>query len=574
MDGDYAYESPEGAKLSPIKRLLRLLFPERRDITIVIAFSVGVGIMTLATPVAVQALVNFVAFGGLLQPLVILGLLLLVFLSVAGAMRVFKTWVVEVMQRRIFVRVATDLSQRLPRVRLDAYDHGHGPELVNRFFDVLTVQKAGAALLLDGVGVVLQTLIGLTILAFYHPVLLAFDALLVVAIFFVLFILGRGAVRTAITESKAKYAVAASLEEIARNPTSFKLAGGPAFAHQRTDQLAVEYVSARRKHFSIVLRQVVGAVALQAAAGTALLTIGGWLVIEGQLTLGQLVASELIVSIVLASFAKIGKQLESYYDLLAGVDKLGQLIDLPVERATGQCYTARKTGLEVAINGISFGYRAGENLLEDFNLRISGGDRVCVVGSHGSGKSTLADILYGLREPDFGNIELDGIDMRELDLRSIRHDVVLVKGFEMIEGTVTDNIRMNRASVTMEDVRRALSDVGLLAEMRSLPDGLDTWISSSGAPLSLGQAKRLMLARAIAGRPRLLVLDDLLDDLDKEARQSVIDMLVSPERSWTLIVFSHGGWDCKGIGRIVALPGRMPTSGARRAVAVPATQEV
>jgi putative ABC transport system ATP-binding protein len=136
--------------MSPIRRLMALLRPERRDVTIVILFAIGVGVLTIATPVTVQVLVNFVAFGGLVQPLIVLGILLLAFLSLAGAVRVFKTWVVEMLQRRIFVRVATDLSHRLPRVRTEAYDRGHGPELVNRFFDVLTVQKAGATLLLTG----------------------------------------------------------------------------------------------------------------------------------------------------------------------------------------------------------------------------------------------------------------------------------------------------------------------------------------------------------------------------------------------------------------------------------------
>ncbi|MGB0716016.1 MAG: peptidase domain-containing ABC transporter [Phycisphaerae bacterium] len=565
---NHAKTDPASAPLSPIKRLLKLLFPERRDITIVIAFAVGVGILTLATPVAVQALVNFVAFGGLMQPLVILGLLLLAFLSLAGAMRVFKTWVVEVMQRRIFVRVSTDLAQRLPRVRVDAYDSGHGPELVNRFFDVLTVQKAGAALLLDGVGVVLQTLIGLTILAFYHPVLLAFDAILVVAIFFVLFILGRGAVRTAIKESKAKYAVAASLEEIARNPTSFKLSGGPEFAYQRTDSLAVDYVSARQKHFAVVIRQVVGAVALQALAGTALLTIGGWLVIEGQLTLGQLVASELIVSIVLASFAKIGKQLESFYDLLAAVDKLGQLIDLPLERSEGENQGQSSKGMALQIAGLTFGYRSDHKLLDGFNLHVRSGERVCIVGRHGSGKSTLADLLYGLREPGSGRIELDGVDIREVSLSTLRKNVSLVKGFEMIEGSIIDNVRMNREGISMTEVRQALDDVGLLRELRALPQGLNTWVSSTGNPLSFGQARRLMLARAIVESPRLLVLDDLLDDLDADACRVVTDTLLAPSRPWTLVILSRSDWTHRDLDRVIRLPEHSPTGSAGSAAAL------
>lgn len=525
--------------LSPIRRLLRLLSQERRDIAIVIAFAIGVGVLTLATPVAVQALVNIVSFGGMTQPLLVLALLLLGFLSLAGTIRAFKAYVVEVLQRRLFVRVVTDLGYRLPRVHVESFDRNHGPELVNRFFDVLTVQKVGATLLLDGVAVVLQTIIGLLILAFYHPFLLAFDVVLVAGIAFVLFVMGRGAIRTAIVESKAKYAVAASLEEIVRNPLSFKQVGGPQLAQRRADTLAVGYVQARRQHYRVVFRQIVSSLALQALAATALLTLGGWLVINGQLTLGQLVASELIVSIVLASFAKLGQKLESFYDLLAAVDKLGQLLDLPLERDSGEQLELSTSGSELRLVDIKFAYAGQRPVLGDFNLRVNPGERVHVVGGHGSGKSTLAELLYGLRVPTGGRIELDGVDLREISLVSLRRQIAVVKGVEMIDGTIEENVSMGRPEVGAADVRAALETIGMLEEVRELPDGMATVLNSSGAPLSSGQALRLMLARAIAGKPRLLVLDDVLDDLDIDARREALRALVHPDNGWTLIIMNR-----------------------------------
>lgn len=545
---------------SPIARLLRLLASERRDIAIVIVFAVGVGVLTLATPAAVQALVNIVSFGGVIQPLVILSLLLLAFLSLAAAIRAVKAYFVELLQRRLFVRVVLDLSQRLPRVRTEAYDRDHGPELVNRFFDVMTVQKVGAALLLDAVAVVLQGLIGLMILAFYHPFLLAFDVVLILGIVIVLFVLGRGAVRTAITESKAKYAVAASLEEIARNPTTFKQAGGPALARTRADDLAVQYVLARRQHFRVVLRQIIGSLALQTLAATALLTIGGWLVIQGQLTLGQLVAAELIVSIVLASFAKLGQKLESFYDLLAAVDKLGHLLDLPVERSDGLTRSIAHGGAALTLRDVSFKYESGLSALRGLNLTIEPGQRVCLIGGNGSGKSTLADLLHASRTPSAGTIELDGVDFRELSLDTIRREVAVVKGFEIVEDTIEGNVRMNRPHVTSEDVRAVLSALGLLEEIRQLPDGLATRLASSGAPLSYGQARRLMLARAIAGRPRLLVIDDLLDDLDARLRQKMLDVLLSPASAWSLILMTHDETASSEFRRTLHLDSRHPAA--------------
>ncbi|HNO79062.1 MAG TPA: ABC transporter ATP-binding protein [Phycisphaerae bacterium] len=557
----------------PMRRLLQLLKPERRELAIVVAFAIGVGVLTLATPVAVQSLVNIVSFGGLTQPLLILAILLLAFLSLAGTIRAFKVYIVELMQRRLFVRVVTDLGFRLPRVRVESFDRNHGPELVNRFFDVLTVQKVGATLLLDGVAVVLQTVIGLLILAFYHPFLLAFDVVLIAGIAIILFIMGRGAIRTAIEESKAKYAVAASLEEIARSPLSFKQVGGPDLAQSRADALAVEYVEARQRHYRVVFRQIVGSLALQALAATALLSLGGWLVINGQLTLGQLVASELIVSIVLASFAKMGQKLESFYDLLAAVDKLGQLLDLPLERNGGEEAPTSAKGAELALIDLNYEYPHAANAAKGINLRVSSGDSVLILGGHGSGKSTLADLIYGLRSPTSGRIELDGVDIREISLDSLRRHMAVVKDVEMIDGTIAENVCMGRKEVTPSDVRDALEAIGMLEEIKGLPEGTATVLNHRGAPLSAGQARRLMLARAIAGKPRLLVIDEIIEALDDEAQVKAMNALIGRNHSWTLIMLGNSDYQHARINRRIRLnDGMIDPNGAGFAAA--STEEV
>ncbi|MCA9256020.1 MAG: ATP-binding cassette domain-containing protein [Phycisphaerales bacterium] len=551
---DSAREDAEGShELSPFRRLMGLFAPDARDIAVVILFAVGVGILSLATPIAVQSLVNFVAFGGLVQPLFVIGILLFAFLAMAGAIGAYKSYIVEVLQRRLFVRVVGDLAHRLPRVRLDAFDSRSGPELVNRFFDVFTVQKASATFLLDGVGVLLQALIGLIILAFYHPFLLAFDIVLIAAILFVVFVLGRGAVRTAIRESKTKYAVAASLEEIALNPLLFKQAGGGDYAWRRTDALAADYVDARRRHFRVVLRQIVGAVTLQAIAATTLLTLGGFLVIQGELTLGQLVAAELIVSVVLASFAKFGKHLESIYDLLAGVDKLGQLIDLPLERQGGEEIPVRTGPGAVRLIEVGFDYGGTGAMIENINLDVEPGERLLIVGDHGTGKSTLCELICGVRTATQGRVELDGVDLREMSLDAIRRHIAIVKGIEVVEGSISENIRLDRSDITHQQVRDAVRAVGLLDDIRELPYGFETQLNHLGRPLSYGQACRLMVARAIAGNPRVLVLDNLLDDFDASARADVVHAILSPDRPWTVILTSQTAHQINELTRSVAL---------------------
>ncbi len=523
-----------GKSSTPWARLLALLRPEKKDLWTLLIFAVVVGFLALASPVAVEALVNTVAFGRYLQPVVVLALMLFVFLAFAAAIRALLTYVAEIVQRRLFVRVVEDLAYRLPRVRQDALDGKYGPELVNRFFDIVTVQKVVSALLLDGLALVLQMVIGMTVLAFYHPFLLGFDAALLLIMLIVLW-LGRGAVNTAIVESKKKYRLAAWLQELARQPTAFKMHAGGQYALEHADQLAVDWLEARRKHFRIVMRQVVFNLGAQALAGTAVLGLGGWLVILGELTLGQLVASELIVMVIVGSFTKLNKHIESTYDLLASVDKLGVLFDLPVEEHDKLFHLRDAVPADLSVLGVSYKYN-GRAALSNVNFSLAPGEATALVGDAGSGKSTLIDIITGARQPEAGHVELDGFDLRQLRPDSLREHLALSRDVEVFEGTIDENVHLNRSHISADDVREALDRVGLLDEVLRLPDGLNTMLQTGGAPLSSSQARRLMVARAIVGRPRLLLIDGTLDGLPDRCLEQTLQRLIEKDMPWTLLI--------------------------------------
>lgn len=521
---------------SPLSRLWGLLQPEGPDLGIILVFAVVTGLLAMATPLAVEALVSTVAFGRFLQPIVILALMLLAFLSFSAALRALQTYVVEIIQRRLFARVAGDLAWRLPRVQAEALEGRSGRELVNRFFDVVTLQKVTAQFLLDAITLLLSVLIGMIVLAFYHPWLLGFDVVLLGLIALVLFVAGRGAVDTSLKESKCKYHVAAWLEDLAGCATAFRYDGAAEFALERTDRLIYEYLSARKKHFRILMRQVALALSLQAVASTVLLGLGGWLVISGQLTLGQLVAAELIVTIIVGAFAKMTKHIESFYDVLASVDKLGVLLDLPVERQDGLLSIPGAGPASVDCVGVRYAGGNGSAALDGVDLRLSGGECLFVSGPGGAGKSLFLDLLFGLKGPTEGHLSVNGVDPRDLRPDALRKCVALVRDAEAFEGSVAENVHLERTDVTTTDVREALERVGLLDDILRLDAGLDTPLASGGYPLTTSQVRRLMLARAIAGRPNLLLVDGTLDSFpDAEARR-LAEMLAAPGRPWTLVL--------------------------------------
>ncbi|MDQ3031612.1 MAG: ABC transporter ATP-binding protein/permease [Myxococcota bacterium] len=523
--------------VTPLRRLAALARLDRHDVMTIVVYSVAVGILGLTTPLAVQAMVSTVAFGTFVQPLIVLATLLLVALGTSSLFRGVHSYVVETLQQRFFVRVVADLAYRLPRVRREALDGRHGPELVNRFFDVFTVQKAAASLLVGGLELILAAIVGMAVLAFYHPLLLALDVVLMV----VVAAIGLGpwarGTTTAIDESKKKYEIASWLQELARHDVELKLAGGLRYAEERASELARRYIESRRAHFRVAHGQLVAMLAVQAVASAAVLGLGGWLVIERQLTLGQLVAAELVVTIVVASLAKLGRYVESGYDALAGLDKLGHLIDLPIERAGGDACPIEGPAA-LALEGVRAGY-AGVEVLTSATVSIDPGDRVAITGPAGSGKSLLVELLGGLRAPQAGRVVMHGRDLRDLDLESVRERIAVVTRPAVIEGSVLDNVRMGREGIDRTRAREALAAVGLEEELEALAEGAHTMLGIDGAPLSRTQALRLTLARAIAARPSLLVVDHLLDGLDDEALEPVLSALTDVDAPWTLVVVTQ-----------------------------------
>lgn len=528
--------SPHASEKAPWDRWLALLRPERVDVLVVALFSLVVGLLMLATPIAVESLVNTVAFGNLMQPVIVLAGLLFVCLAFVAVIQALQRYVVELLHRRVFVRMIATFAYRIPRARYEVFN-GRSAALVNRFFEVVIVDKAGAQLLMDAVFLIIQTLVSMVVLAFYHPYLLGFDIVLVAVMLFIIFVLGRRAVASAIEESKHKHEVAAWLEEIALHELAFKVGAGKQVAFERAGGLAANYVQARQMHFRLLMRQIVFALALQATASTVLLGLGGWLVISRELTLGQLVAAELIVTVIVGAFAKFGKHLESFYDLMASMDELGELLDVPLESEDGNYALADGAG-QLTLRDVRVDVN-DKAILGPVSAAIPGRSRVLVDGPPASGKSLFMEILFGLHDWTQGYAEFKHCDLRELHRDELRGQVALIRDSEIIEGSVRENVALGRTSIGHAEVRTALAEVGLLDAILALPQGIDTPISAARPRLSGSQQLALMFARAIAQRPSLLLVDGALDPLHGDLFARIAGALFHPEADWTLMVVTR-----------------------------------
>jgi len=524
--------------IQPITRLFKLIQLEKSDIKNLVLLTVCIGVLSLATPIAIQALVNFVTMGGLLEPLFIISFMLFIILTLSGSLYVLERYLVELIQRRFFVRTAIETAKKMQASKVEIQDHHNSVELINRFFDVITIQKSSATLLTYGLAATLQGIIGSIVLVFYSFYFAIVIAIVLVVIYFLITSIGKHASDTAIEESKSKYAVAAWLESIARNIITFKFLGGNTLGMQRADALSNDYLEYRKSHFHTLLIQNIFSIFIYASAGTAMLGLGGALVIKGQINLGEFVAAELIIFNVLSAYRKFIEYLEYYYDLIAAVDKVGILDDLPQE-SNGQNSIDLSKGLTVNAHEVNYQYLPNIPCMEQFNFQAFPGTSIAIVGASGAGKSTIANLLLGLRTPTTGHIQYNGVDIRDLDLNKMREHIAFIGPARILEVSILENIRLGHTEIDISTVGEVLKSLNLYESISQLKEGLNTILTASGAPFSTAQLQLLMIARAHLTKPKLLVIDELLDNLDQESLALACKLLNEHANLTTLIVFTR-----------------------------------
>ena len=532
--------------IHPWQRLTQLLRVDKREISHIYLYALVGGAISLSVPLGVQAIINLISGGQMATSWGVLIAFVTIGVGFTGAMQIMQLALAENIQQRLFARSAFEFAYRVPRIKAEAVSGRYLPELVNRFFDTFTIQKGLSKLLLDVPLALLQILLCLILLGLYHPFFIAFGFLLVILLYAIFRFTGKQGLATSLTESNYKYAVAHWLEELGRSAGTFKLIGETAMPMSRTDKLVDGYVTARRSHFRILLGQYTAMVVFKVIVTLSLLALGGMLVMREQMNLGQFVAAEIVILLLMNAVEKIILSIESVYDVLGALDKIGFVTDLPLERTGGISVlsTDPDKGLDVRLTNVGFhSHWNKKHVLEGIDLHLAAGEKVCLSGQNASGKTTLLRILAGAMEAHEGNIQFDGHPLNSLDLdqaRSIVGDSLNEE--DVFAGTVMENITVGRAWVKEEDVMQACTVTGLFDQMAQMPEGLLTPLDPQGSRLPKSLVKRIIQARCIAGKPRLILLEDSLQNWDIKDREQLLGWISAPERPWTLLAVSNDPW--------------------------------
>jgi ABC-type bacteriocin/lantibiotic exporter with double-glycine peptidase domain len=526
--------------LTPWQRLLGLLRLERRAVMQVFYYAIFAGLVSLSLPLGIQAIINLIQGAQMTTSWIVLVVLVTLGVAFVGVLQLMQIRIIETIQQRIFTRASFEFTYRFPKIKMNELRNFYPPELANRFFDTLTVQKGLAKILVDVPSAVLQILFALILLSFYHPFFIVFGVLLLFLIYVVFKFTARIGMQTSLEESKNKYKVAHWIQEVARTVVSFKLSGKTSLALDKNDELVTKYLNARESHFKILVIQFIQMVGFKVIVTAGLLIIGGVLVLNQEMNIGQFVAAEIIILLVISSVEKLILGLESFYDILTSLEKIGQVVDKELEDQTGESPIFRDDYLLELID-VTYGVsNRDKNILEDINLKIPAKTSLLVRGESGSGKSSLLLLIAGVVKPIKGDIFLDNFSLRNIHINKYRSNIGLSLSEESpFEGTLRENISFGDTSIADEDIFWAIEKVGLSEFVKQSPKGLNTFINSEGKQLSYTKSKKIILARAIVTNPKILILEDPLDQFEAKEAKSIIKFLLNRENPWTLIVASR-----------------------------------
>jgi len=525
--------------ITPIQRFWSLLKPYKFELRQIYAYAIFIGFVNLTLPLGIQAIVNYLQTGEVTSGWLVLVGFVLFGIAVTGILQVLQLRVVENIQQDLFARSGFEFAYRIPEIKFLQLDKVHAPELANRFFDTLTIQKGLPKILIDFSLAAFQIVFGLVLLAVYSPYFIIMGFALVLILWMIIRITGPDGLNTSLTESRYKYNLAHWLEEIARVNRSFKITTDSKLHLSKADDIIVRYLNARESHFGVLIDQFRYFIAFKVLLAASLLLLGGYLVFNERMNIGQFVAAEIIIILVINSVEKIIRLIDVIYDVLTALEKIGYVTDLLLDTNEGTALITSAGGIGIRAEGIAFNFPdSPQPIFEKLSFNLPKSSKVLLTGASGSGKTVLLQVLAGIHSLSDGVLYFNGLPFNNYNHKKLyQHVGVAFSTNQIFEGTFRENITMGR-DISERKISAVMDLLQLNKYFVHRPQGLNGVVDSGGRTIPRSMIQKMLIARIIINEPKLLVMEDPLQFIENQEKKRIVDYLTDAQRPWTLIVVS------------------------------------
>lgn len=540
--------------ITPLKRFFKLLNEEKKEVYSIYFYSVLNGAVSLIYPLGIQAIVNFVLGGRVSTAWLIMVLVVALGIAFGGFLQISQLYLTEKLEQRIFTKTGFGFAYRLPRLKMDELHGQYPPELVNRFFDAVNLQKGMSKILIDFSFSMVQIFFGMILLALYNVFFLIFSLILIALVVLIFYFTSPKGMETNLKVSTLKYKTAYWLEEIGRTMATFKLAGNSKLPFYTIDKLLTAYVEFRNKHFAVLVFQYKVMIAFKALIVTTLLIVGSLLLIDNQISIGQFVAAEVIIILIVSSVEKLILSLDVVYDTLTATEKIGQIMDMPIERQEGteKSLTTNGASLEFQVRNLSYKSKdTSFEVIDNLTFDLNAGEKVILTGRSGSGKSTLMYLISGLFSDYRGRIIINGLPIDTMNLERLRGYIGDSLSHQSIfHGSIYENVTLKK-EVDEAHVKEILRIVGLKDYIYKLPEDWDTVLMPEGQGLSKSTISKIVLARCLVNNPKAMLLEDMIIHFEPEEKQRIVDYILNGP--WTVLMISENAETIKKFPRVIKL---------------------
>ncbi len=508
------------------KSISSILKNDKEEISSIYLFAIIGGLVQLIMPLGIQSIIGFLMGGSYSTSLVLLIVVVIASVWADGYLQISKLKIIERIQQKLFYRYAIDYTEKIPNLKVDQLAYKGLPELVNRFFDVQSLQKSLSKLLLDIPIASIQILFGLILISFYHPIFILFGAVLLCIVILILKFTGKNGLLYSKEESTYKYKFVAHLELLAKNFITFKFRENNTLPLQKTDELVSSYLKSRTQHFNVLQIQYWSLIYFKLFTTIAMLLAGVVLVIKQQINIGQFIATEIVILTIINAVEKIVINLDQVYDALTAIDKIGIITDKEIEKNTGSLLIGEHEAIDLALKEVSFSYGEKQLLIKS-NIEIPFRQKVCIAGTREAGKYTLLKLIASLLPVQKGMYTINGKNIQQYQLSNLRSLISFsTLDDALFTGSLIENLCFSKDVMKREKLEQLLDLFDLSTWANTHPDGLYQSIEANES-WSYKLIRKLVLVRSLYSADRLLFMQDPTNGLEPKYAERLLNYITN-----------------------------------------------